>query len=263
MNFGIRNKVALVAAASRGLGYATAMELAREGAQVAVCGRDEQRIHRAAAELSASTGGRILPVVADVEKAQDCEYFIAQAAETLGSVDILVTNAGGPPAGFFDDIDDESWALGFERTMMSAIRLIRAALPHMREKKWGRIVAITSISVKQPIPGLLLSNALRPGVVGMAKSLADEVALEGITINAVCPGWTATERVDEILQARAESRGISKQEAAAEIEQSIPMRRMAKPEELAAMVTFLCSARASYITGTTIQVDGGAFRGLM
>ncbi|HHL71327.1 MAG TPA: SDR family NAD(P)-dependent oxidoreductase, partial [Bacteroidetes bacterium] len=134
MNFGIRNKVALVAAASRGLGYATAMELAREGAQVAVCGRDEQRIHRAAAELSASTGGRILPVVADVEKAQDCEYFIAQAAETLGSVDILVTNAGGPPAGFFEDIDDESWALGFERTMMSAIRLIRAALPHMREK---------------------------------------------------------------------------------------------------------------------------------
>ncbi|HHL73182.1 MAG TPA: SDR family oxidoreductase, partial [Bacteroidetes bacterium] len=177
--------------------------------------------------------------------------------------DILVTNAGGPPAGFFEDIDDESWALGFERTMMSAIRLIRAALPHMREKKWGRIVAITSISVKQPIPGLLLSNALRPGVVGMAKSLADEVALDGITINAVCPGWTATERVDEILQARAESRGISKQEAAAEIEQSIPMRRMAKPEELAAMVTFLCSARASYITGTTIQVDGGAFRGLM
>ncbi len=263
MNFGIRNKVALVAAASRGLGYATAMELAREGAQVAVCGRDEQRINRAAAELSASTGGRILPVVADVEKPEDCQYFIDQAAEHLGSVDILVTNAGGPPPGFFADLDDENWALGFERTMMSAIRLMRAALPHMQQKKWGRIVAITSISVKQPIAGLLLSNALRPGLVGLSKSLADDVALEGITVNVVCPGWTATERVEEILQARAANRGITLDEATAEIEQTIPMRRMGKPEELAAMITFLCSARASYITGTTIQVDGGAYRGLL
>ena len=193
----------------------------------------------------------------------DVERLVNDVRQKFGGIDILVTNAGGPPAGFFDDLDDEGWQNGFDLTMMSAVRFIRQVLPGMKENGWGRIINILSISVKQPIPGLLISNAIRPGLVGFAKSLADEVATQGITVNNVCPGWTSTERVGEILEARAQKSGQATDEIEAEIVGDVPMKRMGRPEELAALIAFLSSDRASYITGTTIQVDGGAHHGLM
>lgn len=262
MQFGLTGKTALVVASSQGLGYAAALELAREGAKVVICSRDQSRIEQAASRIIKETSADVLPLVADLRQADDITKLVAQARQHFGGIDILVTNAGGPPAGYFGDIDDQSWSAGFELTLLSVVRLIRQVLPDMRQRKWGRIVNIVSISVKQPIAGLLISNAIRPGLIGMAKSLADEVATEGITVNNVCPGWTRTERVEQLLRARSEREGISLAAAEKGIVDSIPMKRMGEPDELAALIAFLCSSRASYLTGTTIQVDGGAFRGL-
>lgn len=263
MDFGIQSKTALVVAASQGLGFAAAKELAREGANLVICSRNQQKIESAAEEIKQHCDIDVLPMVADVRKSIDIQKVIDGANKNFGSIDILVTNAGGPPAGNFDDVSDEKWFSGVELTMLSAIRFIRGVLPFMKKNKWGRIVNILSISVKQPIAGLLVSNSLRPGLVGLSKSLSDEVATFGITINNVCPGWTKTERVDELMEFRSQSQSITRQQAAAEIEQSIPMQRMGQPQELAALIVFLCSERASYITGTTIPVDGGAYRGIM
>lgn len=263
MDFAIKGKTALVAAASRGLGFAAANELAREGANLVICSRSQERIEAAAQQIRRGHGVTVEAVAADLRFPEQIDAVIAQAKQAFGSVDILITNAGGPPAGYFNDLTVADWQAGFEITVLSALRLIHGTIPMMRAQKWGRIVNILSISVKQPIPGLLLSNALRPGLVGLAKSLADEVAAEGITINNVCPGWTQTERVDELMAFRARQKGISPEQAAAEISTNIPMQRMGRPDEPAALIAFLCSDRASYITGTTIPVDGGAYRGLM
>lgn len=263
MDFEIANKTAIVAAASQGLGFAAALDLAREGVKLAICSRNRDNIEAAARRIRQEAGAEVLAAVADVRKPKDLENLIRQTHDAFHSIDILVTNAGGPPAGLFADISDEGWHAGVELTMMSTIRLIRGVLPFMQQKKWGRIVNILSISVKQPITGLLVSNTLRPGLVGLAKSLADEIAGDGITINNVCPGWTKTERVEELMQARANKQGITPKQASENIIANIPMQRMAEPKELAALIAFLCSARASYLTGTTIPVDGGAYRGLM
>jgi 3-oxoacyl-[acyl-carrier protein] reductase len=262
MDLGLRDRVALVTAASKGLGKATAMELAREGARVAICARKEATLRATAKEIEKATGSPALPIVADVGKAEDVERLIQTTVDHFARLDILVTNAGGPPAGYFLDLDDDAWHAAVELTLMSVVRLCRTAVPHMRQNGWGRIVNIASISVKQPIDNLLLSNALRAGVVGLAKTLSNQFAGDGITVNSVCPGYTRTDRVTELNAARAQELGISVKEVERQTTANIPMGRLGEPEELAALIAFLASERAGYITGTAIQADGGYVKGL-
>ncbi len=262
MDLGLKDKVALVAAASKGLGKAAALELAREGVRLAICARGEGALRATAAEIEQATGGQVLALVADVSLPDDVARLVQTTVDRLGRLDVLVTNAGGPPAGYFLDFDDDVWQAAFELTLLSTVRLCRAAIPHMRQNGWGRIINITSVSVKQPIDNLLLSNALRAGVVGLAKTLSSQFAGEGITVNSVCPGWTLTDRVAELNAARARELGIPAQEIEQQVTANIPMKRMGQPEELAALIAFLASERAGYITGTAIQVDGGYVKGL-
>ena len=254
-------KRALVAAASRGLGKAIALRLAEEGARVAICARDVTRLQRTAEELRRETGAEILAVPTDLTDPEQLKRFVAAADERWGGVDILVANAGGPPPGSFLEMSEEQWQAAFQLTLMSAVRLAREVVPGMIEQRWGRLIFSTSVSVKQPIEGLILSNSLRLAVIGLAKSLADELAEYNITVNSVCPGATATERLRELISHQAERHGLSYEEAEQRLWlHDIPMGRLGQPEELANLVAFLASERASYITGTAIQVDGGAVR---
>lgn len=262
MDLGIKDRVALVAAASRGIGYAAALELAREGARVFLCSRDESRAADAAEKIHGKTGAKVAGIAADVTNGADVERFVSLAIERAGRVDICVTNAGGPPATTFDSTDIEMFRAAFELNALSAIRLAKLVLPGMRERKWGRIVNVTSISVKQPVDGLLLSNTVRAGLTSWAKTVSNEVAADGVTINNVGPGYTLTERQDELAIARGKALGKSKEEMIAMWAAQIPAHRIAAPEEIAAAIAFLASERASYITGVTLQVDGGWTRGL-
>lgn len=255
--------MAAVAAASSGLGRAVAEGLAREGARVALCSRDEGRARAAAAEIARATGSETLGVAADVSRAGDVRRFVGEAAARWGRLDVLVTNAGGPPPGTFEELGEEEWQRAFELNLLSAVRLIREALPHMRANGWGRIVNITSTSVKAPIGGLLLSNSIRAGVVGLAKTLSMELAADNILVNNVCPGRLDTGRVRSLDEDRARRTGRGVGEVRAENEAQIPLGRYGAPGELASLVVFLASEPASYITGTTIQVDGGALRNLL
>jgi 3-oxoacyl-[acyl-carrier protein] reductase len=205
----------------------------------------------------------VLPVVADVSQAEDCQQLVNAVQYRFGGVDILVTNAGGPPAGYFLDFEDEDWGGAVDLTLMSAVRLIRLVLPSMQDRGWGRVVNMTSISVKQPIEDLLLSNSIRAAVVGMAKTIATQFAAQGITVNNVCPTYTLTERVENLARARSEREGISYEEALDAYGTQVPARRLGEPREIAALVAFLASERASFITGVTIQIDGGSYRGLL
>ena len=263
MDFGLEDRVAIVAASSQGLGKACALELAREGAKVVICARDATRLAAAADEIRGATGAEVLPLEIDLTDAAQIQHLADEAVRRYARIDVLVTNNGGPPAGFFADLNDEAWLEAHQLTLLSAVRLIRAVLPAMRAQQWGRIVNITSVSVKQPIDNLLLSNVYRPGVVGLAKTLSTQVAAEGITINNVAPGYTRTDRVSELAEARAADEGRTVEEVLAETATGFPMGRMAEVEELAALVAFLASERASYITGTTIPVDGGYAKGIM
>jgi 3-oxoacyl-[acyl-carrier protein] reductase len=263
MDLGLRERVALVAASSRGLGKACALELAREGARVVICGRDSASLESAAAEIRAATGAEVFPLQADLTDGAQIGHLVAETLARFGRIDVLVTNNGGPPAGFFDDFDDDAWLAAHQRTLLSAVRLIRAVLPAMRQLQWGRIINITSVSVKQPIDNLLLSNVYRPGVVGLAKTLSAQLAADGITVNNVAPGYTRTDRVLDLAQARAADGAQSIEDILAGTVESVPMQRMGDPGELAALVSFLASERAGYITGATIQVDGGYVRSLL
>lgn len=263
MDLGLNDRVAIVAASSRGLGKACALELAREGARVVICARDGVRLAAAADEIQTATGAEVLVFEADLVDGTQIQYLVDETLHRFGRIDVLVTNNGGPPAGYFDGLDDEAWLKAQQLTLMSAVRLIRAVLPEMRARQWGRIVNITSVSVKQPVDNLLLSNVYRPGVVGLAKTLSAQEAAAGITINNVAPGYTRTDRVLELFQARAFDEGKTVEEIMAAITDGFPMKRMGEPGELAALVAFLASERASYITGTTIQVDGGYVQALM
>ena len=248
----------MVAASSKGLGYAIARGLAGEGCRVVVSARTGADVKAAAERIAAETGAQTEPVVCDVTVAADCERLIASATERFGGVDILVTNTGGPPAGRFEGLGDDAWASGFDSTLMNVVRLIRAAAPYMRQNKWGRIVNVTSISAKEPIAGLLLSNAYRAAVHGLAKTLSRELAPDGILVNNVCPGMHETDRLRHLGEIRGREAGISTEEALARMASAIPLGRLGQPEELAAAAVFLCSARASFITGQSIVVDGGA-----
>jgi 3-oxoacyl-[acyl-carrier protein] reductase len=241
MDLGLKERVAIVAASSRGLGRACALELAREGAHVIICARDEAQLTATANEIQASTGAEVLPVTVDLTDASQIQDLADKALHRYGRIDVLVTNNGGPPAGFFDDLDDGAWFEAHQLTLLSAVRLIRAVLPAMRAQRWGRIINITSVSVKQPIDNLLLSNVYRPGVVGLAKTLSTQLAADGITVNNVAPGYTRTDRVLELARARAADEGKTVEEIVADTTASFPMKRMGESEELAALVAFLAS----------------------
>jgi len=263
MDLGLKDKVALVAASSQGLGRAVAEELAAEGASLVLCARDAQTLDQTAAAIAERSNTRVLAVPADVTVTSDIKQLVDAGIERFGRIDILVTNAGGPPAGRFEQLTHEQWEQAIRLTLLSAVELTRQVLPGMKERRWGRILNITSIAVKQPVENLLLSNSLRAGLTGFARTLANEVAADGITVNNVLPGYTRTERLDELAEMMAEKQGISPSEFRGKWEKEIPMGRLGEPREFAAVVAFLASERASYITGTSIQVDGGWIKSLL
>jgi 3-oxoacyl-[acyl-carrier protein] reductase len=262
MDLGLKGKVALVAAASRGLGRAVAEELAAEGAALILCARNAEALNETRDHIAITTGAPVLAVPADVTQAGDIGRVVAAGQAQFGSIDILITNAGGPPAGRIEGITREQWEAATRLTLFSAIELTRQVIPGMKERRWGRILNITSISVKQPVENLVLSNSLRAAVTGFARTLANEVAADGITVNNILPGYTRTERVEELAKMMADKEGISPADFTARWEKEIPMKRLGEPREFAALAAFLVSERASYITGTSIQVDGGWIRSL-
>jgi len=250
MDLGLSGRRAAVAAASAGLGYASAAALAAEGVTVAICGRDRGRITAAAAAI----GPNAVPLVCDVGTSRGGSAFVAQAQEAVGPLDILVTNAGGPPAGTFASTPLESYGPALELNLLSVVAMCSAAVPGMQERGWGRVVAITSISVRQPIPTLILSNTARAGVTGFLKTLAREVARDGVTVNSAQPGLHATDRVRQLYGDPA---------AAGAATAGIPTGTIGDPADFGAVVAFLCSLQARYITGAHLQVDGGAYGGLL
>jgi 3-oxoacyl-[acyl-carrier protein] reductase len=263
MEFGIKGKSAIITAASSGLGRASAMELAAEGARVTINARDPERLTRAAEEIRAATGQEIFALAGDVTDEGYVRELIAETNRRLGAVDILVANAGGPPAGFFDDFAARDYRDAVELNLISTINLCREAVPIMRERGWGRIVAITSIAAKQPVSNLILSNTARAGVLGFMKSLAQQTAASGITVNTLCPGYHLTQRLKALGVSASEKEGIAVEEVYARWAASTPMNRLGDPREFAAVVAFMCSERASYLTGTVVQVDGGAYQALI
>jgi 3-oxoacyl-[acyl-carrier protein] reductase len=263
MDLGLKGKTALVAAASKGLGRAVADELAREGANLVICARTVRPLEKARQAIFDETGVEVVAVPADLSEPADIERLIAAAKAEFGRVDILVTNTGGPPSGPFESHSREAWSEAVRQNLYSVLNLTREVLPAMREADWGRIINITSVAVKQPVDGLILSNAVRAAVTGFAKTLANEEAHFGITVNNVMPGYTKTERLEELAAQAADRSGLLPEEAYAAWEGQIPMGRIGTPAEFAAMVTFLASERASYITGVSIPVDGGAIRSLL
>ena len=262
MDLGLRGKVALVAGASQGMGRATALGFAREGAKMGICARGEAALNEAAEMIRKETGAEVLAMVADMTKVEDIQLFVNRTAEQFGRLDVIVNNAGGPPPGEFMKFTDEDWQNAFRLSFMSTMRMTREAVPHMRKVGGGRVINITSYSVKEPIAGLVLSNAIRSAVIGLAKTLSRELARDNILINNVCPGRIDTERAQKLNKARAERLNRPVEEINKEMAAEVPLGRYGTAEEVADVIVFLGSARASYVTGTTIQVDGGLVRGI-
>jgi 3-oxoacyl-[acyl-carrier protein] reductase len=263
MDLGIRGKTALVVAASKGMGKASALGLGAEGARVVMCARGEAALKDAAAEVKQKTGAEVLALPADASRAADISRVVAEANRAFGGVDILIANVGGPPPGPFEAMTDEQWKAAFEQVHLSTVRFIREVLPHMKRSRWGRILAIQSSSVKQPVDGLVLSNGIRPGIAGLFKTLAGDMAKDNITVNLVLPGRILTDRFLEHQTDRAKRNGVSLEQQMEISSADIPMGRIGTPDEFAAMVVFLASARASYITGVAVQVDGGLIRSVV
>lgn len=262
MNLGLEGKIALVAASSRGLGRAIAAELAAEGARLILCARNEEAVQHAAQEIAESTGAEVIAMQADLSRRDHIYRLAKDALARVGHIDVLVTNAGGPPSGSFESLDAGMWDTAYRLTLQSAVELTRCVLPEMKRRRWGRILNVTSITVKQPVENLMLSNSLRAAVTGFARTLANEVAPFGITVNNMLPGYTRTDRVVELAEATSRREGVTPEAVMARIESQIPMGRLGEPKEFAALAAFLASERASYITGQSIAVDGGWIRSM-
>ena len=263
MDLGLDGKRALVAASSRGLGYAVARELALEGCDLVICARTPEPLEAAREALAQASDGEVHAVSADLSREEGIDRVLHRAREALGGVDILVTNTGGPPPGAFGAHDREAWRAAYELLLESVVTLVDGALDGMRREGWGRILTITSIAVKQPVDGLILSNSLRAGVTGFARTLANEVAADGITVNNLMPGYTRTERLDELAGSISEEEGLEPEDVFRRWADQVPLGRVGEPREFAALAAFLASDRASYITGQSIAVDGGWIRALL
>jgi len=263
MELGLKDKVALVTAASRGLGYATAHALAEEGAHIALCARTEKTLVQAAERLAEETGADVLPIAADVADPGAANHLAAMTLENFGQIDVLFINAGGPPPGKFLDFQPKDWEEATQLTIQSAVRLAYAVVPVMRKQKGGSILINTSVTVRHPLDSLILSNSLRLALIGMVKSLSIELGPDNIRLNAIAPGWTRTERVDQLLNDRAKRNETTTEEEAAKISAAVPLGRIAEPEEYGKVAAFLLSPAASYVTGVTLLVDGGLSRAVM
>jgi len=262
MDLGLKDKRAFVAGSSRGLGFATALGLAKEGCKVAINSRNEEKIKAAAETITNETGTQAYGFAGDVSDASTAEKLIQSAVESLGGLDILITNAGGPPAGSFEIFDEDAWQKAVDASLMSHVRLIRAALPHLRKSDSPGVLTVTSYTVKQPLQNLILSNSVRAATVGLTKSLAMELGKDGIRFNSILPGWTLTERVQHLMESRAQNNKTTAEEEMAKQITEIPLGRIGQPEEFANAAVFLVSPAASYITGVMLNVDGGIVKGL-
>ncbi|WP_129775375.1 SDR family oxidoreductase [Peristeroidobacter soli] len=258
MDLGLQGKIVIVCGASAGIGFESARAFVAEGANVAICSRNQASIEAAANALDPERTGRVLPVAADLSDEPGAAKLIDAVVARYSRIHVLINNVGGPRPGTFTALDDSAWQAAVDLTLMSAVRVTRLALPFMREQRWGRIVNVSSYSVKQPIPGLMLSNSVRMAMLGWAKTLANEVAADNVLVNTVCPGWTRTDRVQQIFTSQAGAAGTDVDAVEARIASGIPLGRLAEPNEIASAVAFLSSERASYLTGTALAVDGGA-----
>jgi len=262
MDLGLKDRVALVAASSQGLGKAVALGLAREGAKLALCARTEATLRTAADEIRAETGADIFTRALDVTRHDDVRRFVADTHARFGRLDICVANAGGPPSKSFAETTVDEWLAAANLNLMSTVFFAKEALPLMQQRRWGRFIAVTSVSVKQPIDGLILSNSIRAGVSGLVKTLANEYGPHNVLVNSVCPGYTATSRLLELGSRLAQRDGVTTQEIEERWAAQTPLHRIGQPDEFANVVVFLASERASYVTGVAIQVDGGLVKGL-
>jgi 3-oxoacyl-[acyl-carrier protein] reductase len=262
MESGLKNKVVIVSGGSQGIGRAGAQAFAAEGAQVAICARTEKTLQEAVSEIRNATGAEVTPIVTDVSSADSVSEMVQSVLKKFGRVDVCVANAGGPPPRSFLNASNEDWRKAIDMNFLSVVYLAREVLPVMQKNKWGRFITITSTSVRQPVPDLLLSNSIRPAVVGLMKSLTQEFGRDGITFNNVGPGYTSTERLTELAGSRAKAAGIAEQEIYDRWANDVPLRRLGKPEEIADAIVWLASERASYVTGQTILVDGGIYKGM-
>jgi 3-oxoacyl-[acyl-carrier protein] reductase len=262
MDLGLRGKVALVAASSQGIGKAIALGLAAEGVHVGLCARNADTLRQAAIEIKEQAGVEVYYKATDLTVAQQVEDLVMETQRALGPVDIVINNAGGPPSGNFAALNDAAFRAALELNLMTAITLTRLVLPKMKERNWGRVINITSIAAKEPIDSLILSTTARAGLIGWAKSLANEVAAYNVTVNNVCPGYTLTQRVEELAASLAAKEHVGTEAVIRRWQAAIPMGRLALPAEIADAVLYLASQRASYVTGVTLQVDGGYIQSL-
>ncbi|HEX3437868.1 MAG TPA: SDR family oxidoreductase [Pseudacidobacterium sp.] len=262
METGLKNRVAIVAASSQGIGKATALSFAAEGVHLALCARRQEPLDAVAREASERFRVKTFTSAFDVSDDAAVRSFVKSAHEQFGQIDVCVTNAGGPPAKPFLSTTMDEWEHAWQLNLRSIVSFAQAVLPYMQQRKWGRIVTLTSYTVKQPVPELVLSNSIRAGVMGLVRSLAGQFGPDGITVNNVGPGFTSTDRATELLEKRATNRGVPPEQIEHELLQEIPVRRMAKPEEVAAAIVWLASEQAACVTGQTLLVDGGAYRGL-
>jgi 3-oxoacyl-[acyl-carrier protein] reductase len=263
VDYQLEGRVALVNAASRGIGRAIAEALAAEGARVVISSRNQEEIDRAAREIGMAHGAEVIGVAADVTDPGAAGHLVTIAVQRFGGLDILVNNSGGPPFGTFADHDDAAWQRAFDLLLLSVVRMVRAALPHLRASGRGRIINVESTSAKEPLPGLILSNSLRAGVAGLAKTLADELAPDRITVHNVLPGRILTDRLRSLFAETARQAGTDTDDLVqTEMAQDIPLGRVGEPADMGHLVAFLCSAPASYLTGLTVAVDGGLLRGI-
>jgi 3-oxoacyl-[acyl-carrier protein] reductase len=263
LDLGLKNRVAIVTGSSQGIGKAIACGLAREGAKVTICARTESTLKTTAEEIESAFGTEVLPFPADLRVKENIQAMVKATANKFGRIDILVNNAGGPPSAFFLETTDKDWLETFDSLLMSVVNCCREVTPYMKANKWGRIINMTSFAAKQPAERLVLSNAIRAGVLGLTKTLSNELAEYGILVNAVCPGWTLTDRVKHLAQSKAAKTGQDTEAIIGEWARSIALSRMAQPGEIANLVVFLASEKASYITGAVMQVDGGVIKSLL